>query len=78
MMRLDVEAQPRHCDNCGAHVTHDFRRVYGDGDGIAHRCRDCDTAVRIQQGSAAGRDVRTPDPQDNPGRHGNIAGRWCE
>ncbi|WP_449405203.1 DUF7563 family protein [Halobellus captivus] len=60
MMRLSYEAQPRYCDNCGAQVINDFRRVYGDGGGVAHRCLECDTAVRIQQGSAAGRDVRTP------------------
>ncbi|WP_217635353.1 DUF7563 family protein [Halobellus clavatus] len=60
-MRLDAEAQPRYCDNCGARVTHDFRRAYGDSIGVAHRRRDCDTAVRIQQGSAAGHDRSRPD-----------------
>ncbi|WP_256545939.1 DUF7563 family protein [Halobellus inordinatus] len=77
-MNLSRESDDNRCRHCGAHVTHDFRRVYGDQDGNVHRCRECDTAVRIQQGSAAGRDVRTPDPQESPGRHGNIAGRWSE
>jgi len=78
MMDLSARSSRTQCLQCGTHVTHDFRRVYGDGDDVAHRCRECDTAVRIQQGSAAGRNVRTPDPLENPGRHGNVAGRWSE
>ncbi|WP_225316428.1 MULTISPECIES: hypothetical protein [Haloferax] len=57
----------------GSHVTHNFCRVYGDSEDRVHRCRECDTAVRIQRGSAAGRDVPTPDPQESPGRHGGAA-----
>ncbi|WP_083405256.1 DUF7563 family protein [Haloferax larsenii] len=77
-MPLFTEAKPRECGHCGRHVTHDFCRVYGDSDDRVHRCRKCDTTVRIQQGSAAGRNVRTPDPQTSPGRHGNEPGRWSQ
>ncbi|WP_425541897.1 DUF7563 family protein [Natronoarchaeum mannanilyticum] len=59
------------CLNCEAHVSGDFRRVYGDADDQAHRCPQCDTWVRLFEGSAAGLDVRTPDPETSPGRHGN-------
>lgn len=78
VMLLATEEQPRTCEYCGSHVTQNFRRVYGDSDGRAHRCRECDTAVRLQQGSAAGRNVPTPDPQTAPGRHGGEPARWSE
>ncbi|MFC6826852.1 DUF7563 family protein [Halopelagius fulvigenes] len=77
-MLLSTEAQLRECEYCGSHVTRNFRRVYGDVDGVVHRCRECDTLVRLQQGSAAGRDVPTPDPQNTPGRHGDEPARWSE
>ena len=64
------------CQHCGAHVTRDFRRVYGDDDDRAHRCHDCDTLVRLREGSAAGLAVSTPDPLESPGRHGNEKARW--
>jgi hypothetical protein len=59
------------CLHCEAHVSGDFRRVYGDADDQAHRCPQCDTWVRIFEGSAAGLDARTPDPETSPGRHGS-------
>ena len=65
------------CGHCGAHVTRDFRRVYGDADNRAHRCHECDTLVRLREGSAAGLDVSTPDPQESPGRHGSEPAEWC-
>ncbi|KAB1185824.1 MULTISPECIES: hypothetical protein [Haloferax] len=77
-MLLSLEAQPRECEYCGSHVTHNFCRVYGDSEDRVHRCRECDTAVRIQRGSAAGRDVPTPDPQESPGRHGGQPERWSK
>ncbi|WP_445668782.1 DUF7563 family protein [Natronoarchaeum rubrum] len=61
------------CLHCEGHVSGDFRRVYGDEDDQAHRCPRCDTWVRIFEGSAAGLDVRTPDPETSPGRHGSDA-----
>lgn len=66
---------PSNCRYCDAHVTQRFRRVYGDPDGRAHRCPACDSWPRIAQGSAAGLDPNTPDPQDYPARSG---GRWSE
>lgn len=61
------------CGHCGSHVTDRFRRVYGDRDDQAQRCPECDSWSRISEGSAAGLDVPTPDPQEHPGRSG---GRW--
>jgi len=65
------------CQYCEAHVSRDFRRVYGDDNDRVHRCRECDTMVRIRAGSAAGLDVSTPDPLESPGRHGNNGAEWC-
>lgn len=59
----------RQCDFCGGHVTDDFRRTYGV-DGRAKRCPGCDSWARLERGSAAGKDVDHPDPQENPGRSG--------
>ncbi|WP_375137268.1 MULTISPECIES: hypothetical protein [Halostella] len=59
------------CNHCGAHVSDQFLRVYGDSDDRAHRCSECDTWVRLTEGSAAGLDVPTPDPETSPGRHGS-------
>lgn len=36
----DVDNQ-RRCQNCGAHVSDDFRRTHGD-DGTVYRCIECD------------------------------------
>lgn len=33
------------CSNCGAFVTADYVRVFGDNDGTVHGCPDC-TALR--------------------------------
>lgn len=70
MMALRIDAaDPGVCRRCGAHVPSDFRRVHGDEDQLAHRCPECDSWVRICEGSAAGKDVDTPDPQHNPARN---------
>lgn len=63
------------CQHCGADVTPHFRRVFGDGDDLAHRCFACDTRTRVHSGSAAGRDVDHPDPQEHPVR---LRGRRTE
>lgn len=55
------------CRNCGAHVSGGFRRVYGDAQGRVHRCMDCDSRRRLFAGSAAGKSVAAPDPQDRGG-----------
>jgi len=70
-MRLQSQpAERRHCLECDAQVCRDFRRVYGDRDDRAHRCPECDTWVRLCEGSAAGKDVPTPDPRNHPERNG--------
>lgn len=55
--------------HCGAFVSSRFIQVFGR-DGTAHRCPEYDTWVRIAEGSAAGRDVSTLDPETKPGRYG--------
>ena len=70
-----IAVSKRHCLHCGAHVSRDFRRVYGDSDDLAHRCRECDSFVRLSEGSAAGLEVGTNDPETSPGRHGDYHGR---
>ncbi|MGQ4557662.1 DUF7563 family protein [Halobellus sp. GM3] len=57
------------CLHCGAHVSRDFRRTFGDDEQRAHRCLACDSRPRVQQGSAAGRTVPYPDPEDQQGRN---------
>jgi hypothetical protein len=64
------------CRHCGTQVSTDFRRVYGDNHDQAHRCPNCDTFLRLSRGSGSGRDVDFPDPQESPGRQGNVPGRW--
>ncbi|WP_146417606.1 DUF7563 family protein [Haloarcula hispanica] len=61
------------CQHCGAHVSRDFRRTFGDGDDIAHRCPACDCMPRISRGTAAGKELDYPDPEDQPQR--NQGGR---
>lgn len=61
------------CRHCGRHVSEAFRRTYGDNENEAHRCPGCDSWVRLQEGSAAGLDAPTPDPQDNQWR---APARW--
>ncbi|PYZ03055.1 hypothetical protein C8039_12710 [Halogeometricum sp. wsp3] len=47
------------CRHCGAHVSRDFRRTFGDGDDIAHRCADCDCMPRFSGGLAGDSDTLT-------------------
>jgi len=78
-MEMNLSAgEKSRCEYCGSYVTRDFRRVYGDDNDRAHRCHDCDTLVRLREGSAAGLEVRTPDPQESPGRHGSETAEWCQ
>ncbi|MCU4744285.1 DUF7563 family protein [Natronoglomus mannanivorans] len=58
------------CRHCGAHVTDQFCRVFGDNRHRAHRCGECDSYRRLSRGSAAGEDVAVPDPETSEGRHG--------
>jgi len=72
MMRLRQQ-NAAECQNCGAHVSRDFRRTFGDQDDIAHRCTACDCMPRIARGTAAGKELSYPDPEDQPQR--NQGGR---
>ncbi|ARS91396.1 DUF7563 family protein [Natrarchaeobaculum aegyptiacum] len=60
------------CQHCGAHVTEQFARVFGDDRDRAHRCGECDSYARLSRGSAAGLEVSVPDPETSPGRHGGV------
>ena len=42
------------CDNCGAHVTEQYRRVFAANDGTLHGCRECREQVEIFNGAGAG------------------------
>ncbi|QCD65139.1 DUF7563 family protein [Halomicrobium mukohataei] len=61
------------CQHCGAHVSRDFRRTFGDEENVAHRCPACDSMGRICRGTAAGKELDYPDPEDQPQR--NQGGR---
>ncbi|MFC7232164.1 hypothetical protein ACFQMM_13655 [Saliphagus sp. GCM10025308] len=65
-----VPESSSNCDHCGAHVSEQFRRVYGDDQDRAHRCGECDSFRRLSRGTGAGVDVSIPDPETSPGRHG--------
>ncbi|WP_138006582.1 DUF7563 family protein [Halalkalirubrum salinum] len=67
---------PNRCQHCDSHVTTDFCRVYGDQNDRVHRCTACDSLIRLREGSAAGLDVQTPDPETSPGRQGSERSRW--
>lgn len=69
MMRLDSQNKTR-CLTCGAHVTPEFRRGYGDARDRAHRCPECDIVSRLAEGSAAGQEVDPIDPLQEPERFG--------
>ncbi|WP_117592806.1 DUF7563 family protein [Haloprofundus halophilus] len=71
-VRLGLPEDENSCIHCGAHVTDGFRRVFGDRNHRVHRCNSCDSYARLSRGSAAGREVRIPDPETAEGRHGNT------
>jgi len=68
-MDFSAGVDAEECRNCGGHVSADFRRTFGDGDNVAHRCLSCDSRPRIQAGSAAGRSVGYPDPEEQEERN---------
>lgn len=68
---LDAEDKTE-CRFCGESVSKDFRRVFGDQDDVAHRCRECDVFSRLQRGSAAAQQVKIPDPQENAQKHHHL------
>lgn len=75
-VRLNAEHSKNRCLHCNARVNESFRRVYGDNEDRAHRCRECDSDTRLGKGTAAGREVELPDPQLAPGRGGDGDERW--
>lgn len=42
------------CQNCGAFVTTQFARVFGDNEDKVHGCFDCMSATRVKNGHANG------------------------
>ncbi len=71
-MLPDSDSDRTTCDYCGAHVTAEFRRTYGTPDRRAKRCPECDSWVRLQAGSACGKDIDHPDPQNHAERNGGV------
>ena len=62
------------CQHCGAQVTEQYARVFGDEDNVVHRCLACDCKNRLQKGSAAGKELTQPDPAEHPNRNrGHLA-----
>ena len=49
------------CQHCGAHVSERYARVYGDEDGVVHRCLHCESPQFLMAGSSAGREVDIAD-----------------
>ena len=78
MLKLVSESdESETCRNCGATVSTDFRRVFGDSDDIAHRCGECDNWRRLCHGSAAGLDTDSPDPETSSAhRSDDAAAGW--
>jgi len=60
------------CRYCGNHLSDQYARVYGDQNDRVHRCHECDSAKRLSLGSAAGKDVDWPDPEEHPERKGGA------
>ncbi len=70
MMQLKGTKTPEQaCQHCGSHVSSDFRRTFGDDDGVLHRCLACDSRPRLQLGSGAGATVDYPDPAEQQNRN---------
>lgn len=64
------------CQHGGTHVSRDFRRIYGDEKGAAHRCLRCDSWSGIQLGSTAGKEVSVAEPTDHPERAASGEFGW--
>jgi DNA-directed RNA polymerase subunit RPC12/RpoP len=66
-----VPSDPRRCLNCRKRVDRKFRLTFGDNDDRLHRCPNCDTKVRLRQGTGAGLEADEPDPVEHPERYGS-------
>jgi len=42
------------CDNCGAHVTDNYKRVFADNQGILHGCSHCHRQSEMLNGAGVG------------------------
>jgi DNA-directed RNA polymerase subunit N (RpoN/RPB10) len=52
---VDDEAptdRSRRCSSCGAHVSHDFARVFGDNGNNVENCLSCSTTRELGQSEA--------------------------
>ncbi|WP_276252993.1 DUF7563 family protein [Halomontanus rarus] len=74
-VELFTHSTDENCLHCGAYVTDRFGRVFGDENNQVHRCSECDSYRRLSRGSAAGVDVKVPDPETSPGHHGSEVER---
>jgi DNA-directed RNA polymerase subunit RPC12/RpoP len=43
------------CENCGAHVTPEFTRVFGDNEDRVYSCFECQEASKLFDGAGAQR-----------------------
>lgn len=51
----DGNAGSTQCRNCGAYVSSQFAKVFGDNDDEIHRCIECSTLRNLQQGAGTQR-----------------------
>ena len=52
--RVTVDsADSARCENCDAHVSRPFVRVFGDNEGTLHRCLECTTFRELQDGAGS-------------------------
>jgi len=49
----DTVVDKNTCQNCGETVSDQFRRVFGDNDGVVHACSNCTAAREYFEGAAA-------------------------
>ncbi|WP_455196254.1 DUF7563 family protein [Halovalidus salilacus] len=42
------------CDNCGAHVTERYKRVFSDNEGVLHACSNCRGQTEMFHGAGSG------------------------
>lgn len=61
-----AENNGRKCLNCGASVSSDFCRVFGDQQHRAHACRNCTSMTEINRGAAAGLEIAYDPRGDDP------------
>lgn len=50
---------PGRCQECGSHVSEQFRRVFGDNDDTVYSCLECSTRREIHDGAGADGEYHT-------------------